>query len=540
MEKRLILAIFISAVILFFFNYYFSPPPQQETGKTGVEATSEEMAPTPAASPTPPAPPTSKVLEKEIEIPEKARFIQTDLLSIELTPRGEVKSWQPNQYQEEGDKLVDLVPPYPEEDFPLGVRLGGRELIPNEFYLHDHQVREFIYQLDEFPGVRFSKRLSFKPGTYVVDLELEATNRSLKEVKIAGLSLEGGRVYIPTREKEGHSWGGLNQAYYSGGKMVKVDYGGGGFLEGILTAIGLLEPMPHQDEVKDIKVPVSWITQGSRYFLTVIIPESPGPGAEATFKLDREGNFSMMTTIPPILIPPQGKQSFKFRIYGGPREHDRLISLAEGTGELLDLWSLALLMLKILNFFHQISGNYGIAIILLTVAIKIILYPLNQRSFKSMKAMQELQPQLNQLKEKHKKNREALNIEMMALYKRHKVNPIGGCLPLLLQMPIFIALYSTLSKAIELRGAEFILWVRDLSAKDPYYVLPILMGISMLIQQRMTPAGDPTQARMMMFMPIIFTFMFLSFPSGLVLYWLVQNILTIGQQYLINRSVGKN
>lgn len=537
MEKRLILAMFISALILFFFNYYFSPPPDQETGETTVETASKEIAPPPVA---PPIPSTRKVLEKEgLDIPEKDRFIKTDLLSLELTPKGEVKSWQPNRYQEEEGKLVDLVPPYPEEDFPLGVRLGGRELTPTEFYLRDNKAREFIYRLDEFPGVRLSKRLSFNPGTYVVDLEFEAANSSPEEVKITGLSLEGGRIHIPAREREEYSWGGLNQAYYSGGKMAKVDYGGGGFLEEILTSVGLLEPRQPKDEMKDIKVPVNWITQGSRYFLMVIIPEAPGPGTEATFKLDREGNFSMTATTTPILIPPYGKESFKFRIYGGPREHDSLISLAEGTGELLDLWSLALLMLKILNFFHQISGNYGLAIILLTVAMKIVLYPLNQRSFKSMKAMQELQPQLNQLKEKHKKDREALNREMMALYRRHKINPIGGCLPLLLQMPIFIALYSTLSKAIELRGAEFILWVTDLSAKDPYYVLPILMGISMLIQQRMTPAGDPTQARMMMFMSIIFTFMFLSFPSGLVLYWLVQNILTIGQQYLVNRSVGK-
>lgn len=535
MEKRLILAIAISALILVLFNYFFSPPPEQEKiGEPVIEAEGEQSAQIPSIPPSPLSPPSPEVVESKLELSEEDRFIKTDLLSIELSPKGTVKSWQPVRYKEVGDELVDIVPVRLEDNLPLGVRLGDRELVPAEFHLQDQKVREFVYRLEGFQGVELSKRLSFRPDSYVVDLELEVVNNSPEEVKITGLNLEGGRLYIPELEKEGGQWGGLNQAYYSQGKMAKVDYGGGGFLEGILTTVGFLEPREIIDQTKDIKVPLTWITQGSRYFLTVIMPQTPISGA--TFKLSREGWFSMRTNLPSIAIPSHGKESFKFQIYGGPREHDALISLAEGTGELLDLWSIALLMLKILNFFYQISGNYGIAIILLTIAVKIVLYPLNQKSFKSMKAMQELQPQLTRLKEKHKNDKEALNREMMAMYKTQKVNPLGGCLPLLLQMPVFIALYSTLSKAMELRGAEFILWIEDLSAKDPYYVLPILMGGSMLIQQRMTPAGDPTQARMMMFMPIIFTFMFLSFPSGLVLYWLVQNILTIGQQYLISRS----
>jgi len=194
-------------------------------------------------------------------------------------------------------------------------------------------------------------------------------------------------------------------------------------------------------------------------------------------------------------------------------------------------------LLIILKFFYSFTRNYGVAIILLTFLIKIIFHPLSIKSFKSMKEMQRLQPMIKEIKEKYKNDKERMNKEVMELYKRYRVNPLGGCLPMLIQFPVFIALYNALLNSIELRHTPFILWIKDLSAKDPYYVTPIIMGVTMLIQQRMTPhTGDPTQEKIMYIMPIVFTIMFLNFPSGLVLYWLVNNILSIGQQYFINKK----
>jgi YidC/Oxa1 family membrane protein insertase len=209
-------------------------------------------------------------------------------------------------------------------------------------------------------------------------------------------------------------------------------------------------------------------------------------------------------------------------------------------------------MLWLLNFFHQYSGNYGVAIILLTVLIKLVFWPITQKGMKSMKNMQKLQPKIAKLKERCKDDPAKMNQEMMALYKTYKVNPVGGCLPMLIQIPFFFALYQVLLAAIELRHAPFMLWINDLSAPDrlwlgfdiPYLhglpIMTLLMGASMYLQQKMTPTTmDPTQARIMQFLPIVFTVMFINFASGLVLYWFVNNLLSILQQYLINRQQSK-
>jgi YidC/Oxa1 family membrane protein insertase len=205
----------------------------------------------------------------------------------------------------------------------------------------------------------------------------------------------------------------------------------------------------------------------------------------------------------------------------------------------MPMWWFCVPLLWLMNFFGtRLPGeNYGVAIILLTVLVKVAFYPLSLKSMRSMKQMQALQPQLNALRSKYRSDPQRFQREQMEIFRKQGVNPMGGCLPMLVQMPIFYALYLTLQYSVELQGAPFLLWMTDLSKKDPYYVLPILMGISMLVQQKMTPTvGDPRQAQIMMIMPVVFTFMFLEFPTGLVLYWLVNNVLTIGQQYLIDRS----
>ena len=191
-------------------------------------------------------------------------------------------------------------------------------------------------------------------------------------------------------------------------------------------------------------------------------------------------------------------------------------------------------ILKALNYFYGLTGNYGWSIIFLTCIIKLLFAPLSHKSFKSMKGMQKIQPYVKIIQQRNKDNRQKMNEELLDLYKKNRVNPLGGCLPMLLQIPVFIALYHALFFSIELRGAPFMLWIQDLSVSDPYYVTPVLMGATMFLQQKMTPMmGDPIQQKIMMFLPVVFTFLFLTFPAGLVIYWTINNLLTISQQFYI-------
>ena len=241
-------------------------------------------------------------------------------------------------------------------------------------------------------------------------------------------------------------------------------------------------------------------------------------------------------------LAPGATHSFRYRIYLGPKEASVLTSLGSNLDRLLSYGFFNIIaqpLMLFLNWIYSYIGNYGIAIIILTTLIKMVFWPLSAKSYKSMQRMKELQPKMARLKERHGADKERLNMEVMQLYKTHKVNPLGGCLPMVVQIPFFFALYKILLGSIELRHAPFMLWITDLSAKDPYYITPLLMGASMFLQQRMTPTtgGNETQMKMMMYgMPIIFTFMFLNFPSGLVVYWLVNNLLSVAQQGMMLRQ----
>jgi YidC/Oxa1 family membrane protein insertase len=241
----------------------------------------------------------------------------------------------------------------------------------------------------------------------------------------------------------------------------------------------------------------------------------------------------------------EGRASFD--VYVGPKARDVLTRAGHDLDRALDFgwfWFIAIPLLEALHLLHRVTGNYGVAIIVLTTLVKIATIPLTQTTFRNMREMQKIQPQMAKLRERFKDDQVALQKEMMELYRRHRVNPFSGCLPMVLQIPIFVGLYNALSHAIELRHAPFALWINDLSSPDKLMVfgvgipvLTLLMGASMFVQQWLTPQqGDPTQQRMMMFMPLIFTFMFINFPAGLVLYWLVNNVLTIGQQYFMMRA----
>ncbi len=282
----------------------------------------------------------------------------------------------------------------------------------------------------------------------------------------------------------------------------------------------------------------TWSGFSTLYFLTALVPLS-GPS---------DAWFSLHGDLPVGRQESGGAETAAaFAVYAGPKDEKSLEQAGHDLGRALDFgyfWFAAIPLLHALRFLNRLFGNYGVSIILLTTAVKVITIPLTQATFRNMREMQKIQPQMTKLRERYKDDPATLQKEMMELYRRHRVNPFSGCVPMLLQLPIFVGLYNTLSSAIELRHAPFALWVTDLSAPDRLLmagvgvpVLTLLMGGTMLLQQWITPQqGDPTQQRVMMLMPLVFTFMFINLPSGLVLYWLVNNVLTIGQQYWMLRT----
>lgn len=288
----------------------------------------------------------------------------------------------------------------------------------------------------------------------------------------------------------------------------------------------------------------TWIGVMNNYFVGMVSSEDGGI-AKAGMQNGIFNGLLGKTSLPVGEGDPvMAKATYLF----GPKEARVMADAPNDMGKALDYGFFSIIakpMVYMLDFFYKFVGNYGYAIILMTIVIKILLWPLSHKSFKSMEGLRKIQPQMAEIRAKYADDKEALNRELMATYKRHKVNPAGGCLPMLLQLPIFLGLYNALLNAIELRHAAFVNtlpftdlpWIVDLSAPDPFLITPIVMGLSMFIQQRLSPApGDPTQAKIMMFMPLIFTLFFLGFPAGLVLYWLVSNIISIIQQRLLARS----
>jgi YidC/Oxa1 family membrane protein insertase len=242
-----------------------------------------------------------------------------------------------------------------------------------------------------------------------------------------------------------------------------------------------------------------------------------------------------------VILPVGADGKSSISLYAGPQEQDKLEKIAPGLDLVVDygwLTVIAAPLFWVLGAIHKLAGNWGWAIIGLTVLLKLIFFPLSAASYKSMAKMRVLTPKLMKLKETYGDDKQRLNQEMMALYKREKVNPLGGCLPVLVQIPVFIALYWVLLGTVEMRNAPWLGWITDLSVKDPYYVLPLIMGATMFIQTKLNPTPpDPIQAKVMLMMPVIFTFMFLWFPAGLVLYWTVNNVLSIAQQWQITRLI---
>ncbi|MEJ2074772.1 MAG: membrane protein insertase YidC [Reinekea sp.] len=284
-----------------------------------------------------------------------------------------------------------------------------------------------------------------------------------------------------------------------------------------------------------------WVAFLQHYFLSAWIPAANDTN-DFYGQKGSTGDYYIGFQSPQIVVNPQETATVGAQLYVGPKNQDVLADIAKNLEKTVDygwLWWIANWIFLLMEVIHKLVGNWGWSIVLMTLTLKMALMPLTASSYRSMAKMRKFTPRIQELREQYGDDRQRMSQEMMKLYQKEKLNPLGGCLPMLLQMPIFIALYWVLKESVELRQSPFMFWIVDLSIKDPYFVLPLLMGASMFIQMQMQqqPAMDPMQAKMMKFMPLMFTFMFLWFPAGLTLYWFVNNVTTIVQQYLVNKSI---
>lgn len=291
------------------------------------------------------------------------------------------------------------------------------------------------------------------------------------------------------------------------------------------------------------KVNGGWIGIIQHYFLNAWVPDSAIENQISTVVSKQGFNIARVTSAA-VIVAPKSSGKISASLYSGPKDQYRLEEVAPGLDLTVDygwLWWIAQPIFWLLTKIHSVLGNWGFSIIAVTMLVKAAFFQLNAKAFTSMANMRKVQPKLLALRERHADDKQKQSQAMMELYKTEKINPLGGCLPMLVQMPVFISLYWVLMESVELRHAPFILWIHDLAAMDPYFILPLIMGLSMFIQQRLNPPPpDPMQAKIMQWMPVMFTFFFLFFPAGLVLYWVVNNTLSIIQQYIITKRIEKS
>lgn len=542
MDKRAIIGIALSILVLIIYQEwitrYYGPAPSSApvaTPPAGVEnesAKSEKpsapapVAP-PSATPVAPAVPTAAQAAKEVRI-------ETDnYIAVFTTLGGRLKSFKFKHYRSSGQPdspPFEMIQTETGVPLPLGVRWQNPAPFEDGALVYAVQGGDanlkgdakavLVFQGQAPNGTVITKSFDFSGSTYPIRFEVA--------VKAAD-----GVAPIPEvlfTDKADHS-------------VVNHDAPFEGFIALIDNKIKR-EAAAEAAKGQEFSGEVAWAGFGHTYFFFALLPES-----------GLQHNVSVRQTGAALTAAISGPAaSERYALFVGPKDLEILKSVGKGIERAIDFGYFGFVsvpLLYVLHFFHGFTGSYGLDIILLTVIIKLLMAPLTHKSYMSMKQMQKLQPQMEKLRERFANDKEKLNKEIMEMYRRHGVNPLGGCLPMVLQFPVFIGLYNALSTPLELRHAPF-LWIQDLSRPD-WQALPVeiagwhlgipiltlLMGGSMFVQQWMTPAaGDPNQRKLMLMMPVIFTFMFVSFPAGLTVYWLVNNILSIAQQYWINRQPG--
>jgi YidC/Oxa1 family membrane protein insertase len=555
MEKNTIFAFVLCLLVLIVWFFISSKqqdkvPVVQEPQGTQETAKTES---TERAVPQPTVPPEieQRGIKKEI-LPtkretEKEILVETPLYEAVFSNVGPtIKSFKLKNYQMTSDpdsppvNMIDMeksLKPFLKLDFDQGPNIVNKDDVYHvkETSLtldSESSPRDLVFSTKTPNGVTINQTFRIYPDRYPIDIIVNLSNHSANDIE--GNLKATLRNYPPKDKKSYYSFIGL-------ALLLNEE------LETI--AVKKIE----KDQIFSGRI--GWVAYENDYFMSAIIPDEQKRASFHGQYLD-SGLLEAVYVSPSMVLKAQRGLSAPFTIYLGPRDLTYLKPLQKKLELAINFgWTdiIAKPLLYTLRFFNKYVKNFGVSIILLTILIKILFWPLTAKSYKSMKRMQKLQPLMAKIREKYKNNKEQMNKELMGLYKTYKVNPMGGCLPMLIQMPVFFALFRILGSSTELRHAPFWLWIDDLSAPDrlfhfsfqipfmsPPYGIPILtllMGASMFLQQKMTPTpGDPSQAKIMMFLPIIFTFMFINFPSGLVLYWLTNNILSIGQQYRIKRS----
>lgn len=384
-------------------------------------------------------------------------------------------------------------------------------------------------------GVTYTKTYTLNRGSYVVDVNTEVNNQSGRDLSMAFYGQLKQTVDVEAQSNAG-AFGFVAGAYRGTAYSSQDERYQKHTFEDLVELAS---------EHQNLSVPTAkgWAAMIQHYFVSawiggdtknVIYSNSADNGRDAIIGLRTE----------PEVIADGSSHDFSARMWIGPKNQDQMEVVAENLDLTVDygwLWFISIPLFKIMEFIHSFVGNWGFSIIILTLVVRSVLFPLTKAQYTSMAKMRLLTPKMQELRERYKDDRQKLGQETMRLYKTEKVNPLGGCFPLLIQMPIFIALYWTLMESTELRHAPFILWITDLSVHDPYFVTPILYGITMFFIQKMSPnpINDPVQRKVFMAMPLVFTFMFCTFPAGLTLYWVISNCFTILQQFIIYRSLEK-
>ncbi len=536
MERRTIIAVVLTIVILFVWQFYMSPktpvnapqapaqsqkPSDQVTTATGKEQTPSANQPAKEELPSPStaaSAPTLKATKQIVVETSKLKVVFGDLGGGMTSVR--LKEYKETVGSSRGKEILENIAPY--EYFPVIFQVSqGKISNDGAIFAAD---RDSFSVTDKPESIAFTGTLTngkkvrkvytFHPDSYAVDLSVETEGQDQTPVyaDFAVMSLKGKSSYVFK-----------GPFVYDGQKFEQISK--------LDPAVGVSQSYRY-----------TGFDLG--YFSFILLPQ--GTATKPGLVITKTGDT-------PIDRLALGGGRMESSLYFVPNKLSFLKQLNIGAEKIVNFgWFdiIAKPMLWGMNWVDRFTHNYGIAIILLTILIKIIFYPLSLKSYKSMKQMQKLQPMIAKLKEKYKDDKEKLNKEMMAIYKTKGINPLGGCLPMIVQIPVFFALYRVLMGAIELRHAPFVFWINDLAAPEdlltfhvagyalPIRILPLIMGITMFIQQKMTPTSvDPMQEKMMLFMPILFTFLFWGFPAGLVLYWLVNNVISIGQQYYINKQV---
>jgi YidC/Oxa1 family membrane protein insertase len=552
-QMRLLLALVLSFLVFMLWNFFFGHDAQQQqkpVPQLRQEAKKEEKS-EPAATAAAPSAGTRPMPESPAapkpDRPSRLITVETPLYKAVLSEKGAgISGFLLKNFRAEAAVDAPLMNLFPDNGKVDGLLIGlsskGTGVFENEVFqagIEGDQLsltdgtREVAFRLSDANGLQIDKVYRFSADSYVIGLEVRLASNADQPVKDS-LVVALRNEFPPHRK---------SQAFEGPSALVNRS----------------IEQIPIDDIEKkgNLNGQISWVALESRYFATALMPIEDQTAAVRMAVLP--GHVVEARYIEPErTIDSRNSQKYEYQLFFGPKSMNAVRQAGHELYRIVDFGFFDILAkpcLWLMNYIYAVIPNYGVAIIILTVLSKILLWPLGTKSYKSMSQMKKLQPLIQELRTKYKDDRKKMNEEVMRLHRTYNINPLGGCLPMVVQIPVFFALYRMLDQAIELRHAPFIWWINDLSAPDrllrfdfsipfmePPYGIPVLtliMGATMFWQQKMTPpAGDPTQAKMMLLMPVVFTFIFINFSSGLVLYWLVNNVLSIGQQYYTQKKFG--